>query len=131
MNALGWDLVHSDRFEATTEAYCDQIEAQLVTGPSDAEVERITQELEQLREFVSAANRLRNGEIDPVSLPRLCSADGTPISKFYVLKVGPWHGYYLLDPVARVGKGMFAFNENIHDLEVRVRAAVEEAQKGA
>jgi hypothetical protein len=127
MNALGWDLSHSKRFEADCEAYLCQLEAQFAKGPSDAEVEKLTQELEHFGEFLTAINRLRQGETDPISLPRLRRPDGTSISQYYVLRVGPWYGYYFLDSAAMIGEGVFVFNEKSHDLEARVNQAVEEA----
>ena len=52
-----------------------------------------------------AARKL--GERNPVELPAACEANGTPIPNFFVLRIGPWRGYYRCQrrnlPVATVG----------------------------
>ncbi len=129
MNALGWELDHSKRFQAATEEYCSRLHARTIAGLSDPEYEKFDHEMDQLKDFVGAAHRLLVGEIDPISLPRLSGPDGAPISNYHILNVGPWHGIYLLDPVAKTGVGTFACNENVQSLKAYVREALEEAQK--
>ena len=128
MNALGWTLSHSEEFVAKTEAYIADLETRLGASPHEDEAERLLNENNALKDFVSAALRIQSGKSDPIELPAACEADGTPIPNFYVLKVGPWRGYYRLDLVAKVGVGVLALHES-HDLKSMLKQALEEASK--
>ena len=128
MNALGWTLTHSEEFAAKIDAFLNDIETRLQASPPEEEAERLLKESDALKPFVSAANRIQRGETDPIELPAACEADGTPIPNFYVLKVGPWRGYYRLDHVAKVGVGVLALHQN-HKLTTMLKGALEDASK--
>jgi hypothetical protein len=126
VNARGWVLSYSDDFVAATEAFIAGIESRLRTGPADAEVERLLQEKKALGVFVRAVLALQSGESDPAHLPQACDADGAPIANNYVLRIGPWSGYYWLNHALKVGVGLLALHES-HDLSGTLKKALKEA----
>jgi hypothetical protein len=125
-NASGWALSHSEEFVAATESFFARIEKGLRSGPAEGEVERLLREKDALQDFIRAAVALQNGERDPAHLPQACDADGTPIAHYYVLRVGPWRGFYWIGHLAKACVGVLALHDS-HDLSGTLKKALQEA----
>lgn len=103
-------------FESALESARKEIEQTLLScvsevAGSEARAENCLKRLNGLKAFRKAMARLEDGKSDPLSLPQARDRERAPLPNIYVLKAGDWTGYYRLDPAARLGVAMLAFNK--------------------
>ena len=122
MNALGWTILYLEDFLTPTEAYTSDLENRLSASPSEKEAEKLLLEKAVLESYILDASRILRGARNPLELPAACETNGVPIPNFYVLRVGPWRGYYRLDYVGKLGVGVLTLHEG-HDLQEALKKA--------
>ncbi|HEV2962130.1 MAG TPA: hypothetical protein VG649_09925 [Candidatus Angelobacter sp.] len=130
MNALGWTILYLEDFLTPTEAYTSDLENRLSASPSDKEAEKLLLAKAFLEAYILDASRILRGERNPFELPAACEANRAPIPNFYVLRVGPWRGYYRLDYVAKLGVGVLTLHEG-HNLQGALQKVLNETLKKA
>jgi hypothetical protein len=128
VNRLGWVLTNSEDFVVAIEAYLAELDKQFCSGPPEEQSEGLLEQNHSLQEFVNAVTRLLRGEMDPLKLPRAVQANGQPIPNYFVLRVGPWLGFYRLDCVNKVGVGVIALHED-EKLQDKLAKLLAEAAK--
>ena len=126
MNSCGWNILFLEEFISPTETYIAYLEKRLSASPSEKEAEQLLRHGSELAAYVASTARIRNGERDPGNLPPAVEPNGIPIANFYMLKVGPWRGYYRLDHAAKTGVGVLTLHEG-HDLQDTLQKVLQDA----